>query len=230
MSWHEAEPIPFECVATLVRQMTHDLRNGLNAIDLQAAYLAEIAPEGEVHDELKRVREMVREMTRSIQALCTHFQKPQLNLIDCPVSLLVESLRNKIEAQFSEDAGAIRWEGKADETMVVLDVERFAEALTAVMRNAVQFREPDTRLRVRVSAEDGHFSMELREKKKEPAIPPGDWGAKPFVSTRHGGYGLGLLRARVVMRAQGGELSQRYDSASGEVVSEITVPLSADAG
>ena len=31
--------VPFERIAKFVRQVTHDVRNGLNAMDLQAAYV-----------------------------------------------------------------------------------------------------------------------------------------------------------------------------------------------
>ena len=43
-----ATAIPLPRVVNFVRQITHDVRNGLNAIDLQAAFIAEIAGAGEV--------------------------------------------------------------------------------------------------------------------------------------------------------------------------------------
>jgi len=42
-----------------LRRLAHDFRNDLSGIDLQAAYIAEIADEPEVLAELARLREII---------------------------------------------------------------------------------------------------------------------------------------------------------------------------
>ena len=39
--------MPFDRVAGLVRHLTHDIRNGLNTLDLQASFLQEIVTDPE---------------------------------------------------------------------------------------------------------------------------------------------------------------------------------------
>ena len=43
----EALQVPFERVVSMVRHLTHDARNGLNSVDLQAAYVAELATDND---------------------------------------------------------------------------------------------------------------------------------------------------------------------------------------
>ncbi|PYK48239.1 MAG: hypothetical protein DME51_11940 [Verrucomicrobia bacterium] len=45
-----------------IRQLGHDLRNDLNAIELQSAYIGELEKNEEVLGEIKRLREMVSGM------------------------------------------------------------------------------------------------------------------------------------------------------------------------
>ena len=49
-------------VVKFVRQLSHDLRNHLNAAELQSAYLAEIAEDPELKEEIKRLRAMISEV------------------------------------------------------------------------------------------------------------------------------------------------------------------------
>ncbi|HET9856838.1 MAG TPA: hypothetical protein VFP99_03315, partial [Chthoniobacterales bacterium] len=51
--------VPWVDMVNFVRQLSHDLRNNLNAVELQSAYLAELAEEGEMKTEVQRLREMV---------------------------------------------------------------------------------------------------------------------------------------------------------------------------
>ena len=54
-------------VVKFVRQLSHDLRNHLNAAELQSAYIAEIAEDPELKEEIKRLRAMISEVGASLQ-------------------------------------------------------------------------------------------------------------------------------------------------------------------
>lgn len=227
MSGQDVPPIPWPRLSAFVRQVTHDVRNGLNAIDLQAAFLAEITPPGELSDETRRLREMVRDVTRSLQKISQNFQGLQPNLIDCPASLFIESLRHRLPEQLP-DAAALTWEGEPDETTVAVDVDRAADAIVELVRNAFQFREGEPAFTLRSEIADGRFVVTLIEPKSEPSVPPESWGAEPLVTTRRGAYGLGLFRIREALRVQKATLEQRYDAARGAVVSTVAIPLAHD--
>ena len=52
-----------------IGQVSHDLRNHLNAVELQVAYLAELRQDPEAKAEIKRLREMTFEMGRTLEKL-----------------------------------------------------------------------------------------------------------------------------------------------------------------
>ena len=53
----------------LVRQLSHDLRNDLNAIELQSAYISELSQDQELTSEIKRLREVVSGLNSTLQML-----------------------------------------------------------------------------------------------------------------------------------------------------------------
>jgi len=65
-------------VVKFVRQLAHDLRNHLNAAELQSAYLLEIAENDELRDEIKRLRAMVAQVGANLQELTAALSQPRL--------------------------------------------------------------------------------------------------------------------------------------------------------
>ena len=61
VSWNDA--------IRFIRQLSHDLRNDLNAIELQSAYIGELEKNEEIQGEIKRLREMVSGLTSTLQQL-----------------------------------------------------------------------------------------------------------------------------------------------------------------
>ena len=51
--------VPWSDTVRFVRQLSHDLRNDLNAIELQSAYIGELTQDQELTSEIKRLREVV---------------------------------------------------------------------------------------------------------------------------------------------------------------------------
>ena len=52
--------VPWENIVRFVRQLSHDLRNDLNAAELQTAYIGELTgDDAELKEEIKRLREMI---------------------------------------------------------------------------------------------------------------------------------------------------------------------------
>ena len=49
--------VPWSDTVRFVRQLSHDLRNDLNAIELRSAYIGELTQDQELTSEIKRLRE-----------------------------------------------------------------------------------------------------------------------------------------------------------------------------
>ena len=221
----ESLQIPLSRIATFVRQVTHDVRNNLNSLDLQAAYVTELISDPEASAEVKRIRALIQTSARQLQALSANFQNSSVNLVTYTARILVEDLKDRVLKTFPEEAPKVTWEVELKEETLEVDVEAFFGALMELFRNAFQFKVEGQPISVRASEEKGFFVLELTEGKPAPATAPETWGTEPFVSSRRSGYGLGLFRVRRAIKAHGGELSIFYDSTRAVLGSRVVLRL-----
>jgi signal transduction histidine kinase len=61
--------VPWSDAIRFVRQLSHDLRNHLNAIELQSVYISELDADPELKREIKRLRENIARLTAILQKL-----------------------------------------------------------------------------------------------------------------------------------------------------------------
>lgn len=220
----EIAPVPFDRVSRLIRQLTHDVRNGLSAVDLEAAFIAELVDDPEASDELRKLRAMVANSARMLRDLSQNFQEVRLHRMPWAASIFFGELESRLFKQFP-GAPDLHINSELGEEQIDVDLDQLCVAVAALVENAVHFREAGGAITLTARAENGEVLLELREAKKvvDNEIPPEEWGLEPFRSTRPGGYGLGLFRARRVIEAHGGTLEIRHDGE--QLVSCIALPI-----
>ena len=216
--------VPLERVAKFVRQLTHDVRNGLSAIDLETAFIAEIATDQEVLDEIRKLREMVAETAKMLRNVSQNFQPVSVHPIPWPATIVMEELGKNLQSEFPEELSTVAIENRYVTEKLRNDLNQTLAAVFAVLRNTFQFQEEGTPVRVIGSSLDGLATIEVREPKValQNETPPEEWSTEPLRSTRSGGYGLGLYRARQILEAQGGSLKISFTGS--ELVTKITLP------
>jgi K+-sensing histidine kinase KdpD len=217
--------VPFSRVAAFIRQVTHDVRNNLNAMDLQAAFAAELITDKEAAEEVRRIRQQVQHATRQLQALSANFQVGTPSLVSYSAKIFMEDLRDRLTKVFPEGIADVSWSDSLADEDISIDIEMVFNAIAEVFRNAIQFRESGGQISVDAHVEGGQMVVEIRETKSSVPSDPSNWGREPFVSTRRGGYGLGLFRAHRLLEAQGGDLSATHDSTGGIVTTRVILPL-----
>src|ERR1700731_5493612 len=102
-------------VVKFVRQLAHDLRNHLNAAELQSAYLAEIAENNEMRDEIKRLRGMIAQVGVNLQELTKALGQPRLTEMPYAAKDFVEDLQQKLAADYPEERKSVKWDAAAGE-------------------------------------------------------------------------------------------------------------------
>ena len=221
--------VPLPRIAGFVRQVTHDVRNGLNSMDLQAAYLNELITDPEAIDELRRLRGLIQTTARQLQTLSSNFWTSAPNLVTYSAKILVEDLRDRLKKTFADSAdklAKIVWEVNVDDELVSVDIEMLFGAITRLFENALHFVEPGGQITAHAQVAGGRFILELTETKTlPPAGDPEAWGDDPFISTKRGGYGLGIFRAKSLLSVQGGELQISYDSGRNLLLNRVSLPL-----
>jgi signal transduction histidine kinase len=224
-SFENAASIPLPRVVNFVRQVTHDVRNGLNAIDLQAAFLVEIAGDGEVGEELGKLRRIVCHVTKDMQELSGRFGELRPVLMEYPVQEFLQGLKEAVEQEFETQAKRIVWEMKVGDEEMEMDYTLLLNALMELIRNAIFFREGDQAIHFTAWNDEGNVVFEVRQSRAQPVPDADQWGRVPLVSGRRGGYGLGLFYVRRVLDTLGGGLDPGYDAKSGELRVRLTLPL-----
>lgn len=218
--------IPFERVVSMVRHLTHDARNGLNSVDLQAAYVAELVTGEEAVEEVKRLRSMISGTSKLFQSLSNRFWVASPQLVTYSARIFMEDFRDRLRRLLPDKESEIIWEEDLSEGSIRVDVEMFFSALSELFKNAFDFRENGRAIYAHVETKGGRFNLELREGKQTLPQSVDLWGTEPLLSTRRAGFGLGLYYARQVLALHGAELQFAHNPAAGELTTRITLPLS----
>ena len=97
-------------VVKFLRQLGHDLRNHLNAAELQSAYVAELAEDPERKDEIKRLRATISEMGASLERVTSGLGAAKLTLMPYSAADLVEDLGQKLATDYPNEQREDRME------------------------------------------------------------------------------------------------------------------------
>jgi K+-sensing histidine kinase KdpD len=213
-------------VVRFVRQLAHDLRNDLNAAELQSAYLIEIAENDEVKEEVKRLRGMIAQLGRHLQGVTASLSQSKLTPISYHAGEFVEDLRQKLSVDYPDQSAKIEWTVTAGNWNLQVDPQFLLPAVTELFANAFRHDSADGVISAEARAENDRFILSIREPKRGFQRSTENWGREPFRTIGQGHYGLGLHRTRSVVEAHQGQLTARYDPATSSLVSTISLPAS----
>ena len=217
VSWNDA--------VRFIRQLSHDLRNDLNAIELQSAYVGELEKNEEVLGEIKRLREMVSGLAATLQRLSRDVGEVKPNLISYRATDFMEDLRRKIGNDFPKQNTEINWEIHPGNAMLNLDPQLLQEVFTELFANAFRHDRGKGRLLAKTKIDNTRFLFTLHEPKDRFDLPTQNWGREPIrkITQRH--YGLGLNRARAIVEAHGGKLHAQYHPNVSALITTLALPL-----
>jgi K+-sensing histidine kinase KdpD len=216
--------IPWVDTVRFAQQLTHDLRNHLNAIELQSAYISELDGSAELKGEIKRLREMISRFAAVLQKL-TGLGEVKPNLISYRASDFVEDLRKTIAHEFPKESAEITWDIQLGDALLNVDPQLLQQAFSEVFANAFQHDRSKGALVAAARIDGRRFVFTLREPKARFESSTENWGREPFRKITRGHYGLGLNRVRIIMEAHGGEMHAEYDPKGSTLLTTLTLPL-----
>jgi K+-sensing histidine kinase KdpD len=218
-------PVPWADIVKFVRQLSHDIRNNLNVVELQSAFLAELATDDEMKSEVQHLRQMVSQVGSNLQHLTAGLSQSKPNAISYKATDFVEDLQQKLAKEMPEQATKIVWEMKLADGTVHLDPFLAQQALLELFKNAFQHGESAMQITAKAYIDKDCFVFELIEPKANFTGSTETWGREPLRSTSQGHYGLGLNRVRAISEAHGGEFRAKYDRSASTLTTTIMLPL-----
>ncbi len=209
-----------------VRQLSHDLRNHLNAAELQSAYIGEIAEDPEVKSEVKRLRSMVSETGAALQKLTTTLAPVKLTEMPYGVADFVEDFRQKLGAEFPEQKTEMEWNVKVEDgASLTIDPQLLQQTLLELFANAFRHSRGQGSIEINAATENGSFVLCLCEPKSGFDLSTENWGREPLRNVQQGHYGLGLHRARTILEAHQGQFEAHHDAAASALITTVRLPL-----
>jgi len=218
--------VPWSDTVRFVRQLSHDLRNDLNAIELQTAYIGELTQDQELTSEIRRLREVVSGLNSMLQLLSRAVGEVAPNMITYPAGEFLADMRMQIERNFSKENDEITWDLQLHDEMLNIDPQLVQEVFVELFANAFQHERGKGALLARARISDGRFVFTLHEPKAVFSSDTQNWGREPLRNVRQRHYGLGLNRVRAIIEAHGGELQAHYNPKAATLVSTVTLPVS----
>ena len=211
-----------------VRQLSHDLRNHLNAAELQAVYISELTGDAELKTEIKRLRATIAGLGAILQKLLADLGQIKPSLMPYRAVDFVEDLRQKFAHDFPQESAAVNWDIQPGDAALNVDPQLLQQALLELFANAFQHQRGQGPLAATAKIDNDRFVFTLREPKARFELSTENWGREPLRKISQGHYGLGLNRVRVIVEAHGGELHAHYDPTESVLLTTITLPLSAE--
>ena len=212
-------------VVKFIRQLAHDLRNHLNAAELQSAYLAEIAENDEMREEIKRLRGMVAQVGVNLQEVTAALSQPPLTEMPYAATELIEDLQQKLTSVYPAESAQVKWDVAAMDATLNIDPQLLLPALLELFANAFRHERGEGAIVAAARAEGGRFRFTLSEPKQAWQRSTENWGREPLHSLGQGHYGLGLYRTRRVIEAHRGTFAAHYDQGAAALVTIISLPL-----
>jgi len=221
--------VPWEDFVKFLRQLSHDLRNQLNAAELQGALVGEITTDPELKSEVARLRELVSKIGATLQRLTTAVSEPRPTRLSYPARDFVSDLQKKIAQDYPAESQHLTWDPIPDNAVLDIDPSLIEWAVVELFDNAFRHSRTPGQIRVSTEMNGNRFSFLLHEPKAKEMEDLLHWSI-PLRSIAHGHYNLGLPRARAILEAHGGNLTAEFDSDSSTLTSRITLPCSAEKG
>ncbi len=209
---------------------THDLRNGLNALELQLTLLGETSDDPIAKAEVKRMRGTVAEVTRQLQAVRLSTGAPTPHLFAYLASDFLEDLRERFDRQYPDASARLQWEIAVGAGSLVIDPELTMVALLELLDNALLYAASKSTVRVHATVGPDGLTFAIHEHLAvAPSDSPDEWGRSPLSSSRRDGYGLGAFRAWRIITIQKGTLHFAYTESDQCLVTTVVMPLESTA-
>jgi two-component system, NtrC family, sensor kinase len=222
-------------VGKIAAQITHEVRNPLSSIGLNAEMLEEEVgalegPPAQVEEARQLVRAIVKEVDRLTEITEQYLRfarlpRPKLERED--LRQIVASLCAFLRQEMDGRGVTVEVEAPADLPLVAADEHQLRQALLNLLRNAVEAMAGGGRLLLAMSSDAKLVTLRIRDSGQGIAAEHLAKVFDPFFSTKEHGTGLGLALTQQIVVEHGGSIDVESTPGQGTT---FTVRLPAAPG
>lgn len=211
----------------LISGVAHQIRNPLNAMNLQLELLSQDAARGAPIDQrLRAVRQEIERLARAVDALMRFMRPEQLKLAPVQVNDLIAEVATQVVRP------GIQVEEHFDATVTPVTADRalLAEAMRNVVGNACEAMSNGGTLKLATALSQKSGFVEISIVDNGPGIAPADLERifNLYFTTKKNGHGLGLPLALRAIDLHHGTMELHSEAGAGTTVT-IRLPITRDA-
>lgn len=221
-------------LGTLASGLAHEIRNPLNAMNINLQLLEEELEQEKVSEEmltlLRGSRFEVLRLERLVKDFLAFARPKESVREDLSPDQLVEDLVKFLRPQFEETGVALDFTPQEGTPVVRVDSGQIRQALLNILRNAQDVSPRGTAVRVMVGpTAEGEALIEVND--HGPGIAAADLERvfEVFYSTKPAGSGLGLPIAKRAVESHGGRIEVQSRSGQGTTFRIVLPPAVATA-
>jgi signal transduction histidine kinase len=197
-------------IGRIAAQITHEIRNPLSSISLNAEELGERLRGSQEPGAAALCDAIVREVDRLAvvtEEYLRYARLPKPQLVRADLNEAVRDLLDFVRPELTSAGIALEQRLAVDLPEVVADVGQVRQLLLNLIRNAREAMPGGGAVFVGTRHADGDVFVEIRD--SGPGIPPERLGRifDPFFTTKERGTGLGLALAQEIAQEHSGHLT-----------------------
>lgn len=211
-------------IGELTAGVVHELRNPLSVIAGMAELLVRKSQDGDpVYKKADTIFTEARQMEQLITQFL-NFAKPfALQQSLCPPRELLERTVELV-APLAANRHVELWvETREDLPDLHVDAPKMAQALSNILRNAVEVSAAGTGVRAVVQQQGGRVVFRIEDRGPGIHLAPGDDLFSAFFTKKEGGTGLGMSIAHRIVTAHEGAITYGNNDAGGAWF-EVSLP------
>ncbi len=212
-----AEAEGMAMVGTLASGLAHEIRNPLNALNLNMQLLDEELPEGSAQRRMLGItRDEIQRLERLVTDFLRYARPRRLETAEVDPRELFEACHELLAPELAKRGARLEWIDRSRGRRLVVDREQIQQLLINLIQNALAAsRQDDESPVIEVASEaagDG-LALQVRDRGVGMERERVERIFEAFFSTRRGGTGLGLAVVQRIVREHGGEIE--VESAPG---------------
>jgi signal transduction histidine kinase len=227
-----AEAESMAVIGTLASGLAHEIRNPLNALNLNMQLLDEELPAG---SSQRRMLGITRDEIHRLERLVTDFllyAKPRrLERSGTPAAELFAACGELLEPELRRRGARLEFIDRTGGELLDIDREQLQQLLINLVQNALlASREDEEHPVIELVAEhqDGQVVLAVKDQGVGMESHERDQIFEAFFSTRRGGTGLGLAVVQRIARAHGAEVEVESAPGAGTTI-RVRLPRSSGA-